>query len=370
MATPKKNANSKGGTPPPLGPPAPKWKARRVSLVLAAIVVVAILAAGAFFFASKSARTSDPPDVILITIDTLRADALGYAGNQRVSTPISTVWPRAASSSRTPMRTTWSRCRPTPTSSPVSIPISTAFATTPASRSIRRIRPSRPCCKTAGYTTAAFVSAFPLDSPLRTQSRFRCVRRQVPRRARTRSISSFRNGRPKRRWPPRNAGTTARRTGRSSSGSTSTTRMRRTTRPAVSRAVPGRPVPRRSCVCRRAARAISGAASGEPSQHARRHHRRSWRSSRRSRRTDAWTVRLRVDAESPADHHRPRPGVPTRRPLRPAHRYRPDHPSRVGATSLRPFSGHRSFPARRERATATSRRSPRRSIAGGRRWSD
>ena len=163
MATPKKNANSKGSTPPPLASPAPKWNARRVSLVLAAIVVVAILGAGAFFFVSKNARRSDPPDVILITIDTLRADALGYSGNNRVKTPFldglaarGIVYTNAHAHNV------------------VTLASHTNILTGlyPYQHGIRDnagfvLDPRFPTVgamlKTAGYTTAAFVSAFPLD---------------------------------------------------------------------------------------------------------------------------------------------------------------------------------------------------------------
>ena len=46
-------------------------------------------AAGALFvlFASPAAATAPRPDVLLVTIDTLRADAPGFAGNRRAATP-------------------------------------------------------------------------------------------------------------------------------------------------------------------------------------------------------------------------------------------------------------------------------------------
>src|SRR4051812_40184323 len=49
---------------------------------IAAVVALALIAG----FALRH-RRRDAPDVILITIDTLRADALGFAGNTRVKTP-------------------------------------------------------------------------------------------------------------------------------------------------------------------------------------------------------------------------------------------------------------------------------------------
>src|SRR6266849_528615 len=56
-------------------------------LAIAALVAIAI---GAFLFYRRqtSAPKSGPArDIILITVDTTRADALGYAGNRRVHTP-------------------------------------------------------------------------------------------------------------------------------------------------------------------------------------------------------------------------------------------------------------------------------------------
>ena len=52
---------------------------RRATLVAATLVLAAN--------ASSQDRPSRP-DVVLITIDTLRADALGFAGNDAVKTPI------------------------------------------------------------------------------------------------------------------------------------------------------------------------------------------------------------------------------------------------------------------------------------------
>ncbi len=106
---------------------------------------------------------SSRPDVLLVTIDTLRADSLGFAGNKSVETP---VLDRLAAQGRvfgTPTRTTSSRFRPTRTSSRASSPTSTGSATTPDSASI--LRPdSRDAAEGEGYATGAFVGAFPLDS--------------------------------------------------------------------------------------------------------------------------------------------------------------------------------------------------------------
>ena len=124
-----------------------------LTIVLAAIVLV-----------PKLRHRHDAPDVILITIDTLRADALGFAGNKRVSTPYldslaarGTVFTNAHAHNV------------------VTLPSHTNILTGlyPYQHGIRdnagfTLDPSHPTLAamlhTAGYATGAFVSAFPLDS--------------------------------------------------------------------------------------------------------------------------------------------------------------------------------------------------------------
>ena len=109
-------------------------------------------------------RGSQPPDVILITIDTLRADALGFAGNTRVKTPYldslaarGTVFTNAHAHNV------------------VTLPSHANILTGlyPYQHGIRdnagftldaKYRTLGAMMKKAGYSTAAFVSAFPLDS--------------------------------------------------------------------------------------------------------------------------------------------------------------------------------------------------------------
>ncbi|HYM61196.1 MAG TPA: sulfatase-like hydrolase/transferase [Thermoanaerobaculia bacterium] len=64
--------------------------AKRGPLIAAivGIVVVVVLAAAWFIqFRDATAAFHGEPDVILVTIDTLRADSVGYSGNSRVRTP-------------------------------------------------------------------------------------------------------------------------------------------------------------------------------------------------------------------------------------------------------------------------------------------
>ena len=101
--------------------------------------------------------------VLLVTVDTLRADALGAYGNRERAHPMDgPPRRRAACASTTPTPTTWSRSRPTPTSSPAATPSSTACGTTPASASRRGWTRSRPC-----WTPAATGRA-PSSAPSRS----------------------------------------------------------------------------------------------------------------------------------------------------------------------------------------------------------
>ncbi len=126
-----------------------------------AVLVLAIAAVAVWRFRP---RRGAPPDVILVTIDTLRADALGFAGNSRVRTPYldslagqGIVFTNAHAHNV------------------VTLPSHTNILTGlyPYQHGIRdnagfRLDSKYPTLgamlKQAGYTTAAFVSAFPLDS--------------------------------------------------------------------------------------------------------------------------------------------------------------------------------------------------------------
>jgi arylsulfatase A-like enzyme/Tfp pilus assembly protein PilF len=131
---------------------------------LVAIALILAVALAAFALRALLLRRHGPPDVILITIDTLRADALGFAGNQRVHTPYldslaarGTVFTNAHAHNV------------------VTLPSHTNILTGlyPYQHGIRdnagfTLDPSHPTIgrmlHDAGYATAAFVSAFPLDS--------------------------------------------------------------------------------------------------------------------------------------------------------------------------------------------------------------
>jgi arylsulfatase A-like enzyme/Flp pilus assembly protein TadD len=139
-----------------------KQKRNRWLVAIGALVLAIGLAA--IVFRTIRGRRHEAPDVILITIDTLRADALGFAGNRRVSTPYldslaarGTVFTNAHAHNV------------------VTLPSHTNILTGlyPYQHGIRdnagfTLDPSHPTLggmlREAGFATAAFVSAFPLDS--------------------------------------------------------------------------------------------------------------------------------------------------------------------------------------------------------------
>ena len=112
----------------------------------------------------SASSASSRPDVLLITIDTLRADSLGFAGNRKVETP---VLDRLAAQGRV--------FRNAHAHNVVTLPSHANVLTglLPYQHGIRdntgfRLDPSSPTLatllKAGGYETAAFVGAFPVDS--------------------------------------------------------------------------------------------------------------------------------------------------------------------------------------------------------------
>jgi arylsulfatase A-like enzyme/Flp pilus assembly protein TadD len=113
---------------------------------------------------SAAAPSRRPPDVLLITIDTLRADSLGFAGNSRVQTP---VLDRLAAKGRVFTNAHAHNV--------VTLPSHANILTGlyPFQHGVRensgfRLSGDVPTLATvlrgAGYATAAFVGAYPLDS--------------------------------------------------------------------------------------------------------------------------------------------------------------------------------------------------------------
>ena len=114
--------------------------------------------------AKRAAPAGPPPDVVLVTIDTLRADAPGFMGNRRVATPNldrlageGTVFDEAHGQNVVTL--------------PSHVNILTGLY--PYEHGVRdndgfRLRPDVPTLATRlkekGFATAAFIGAFPLDS--------------------------------------------------------------------------------------------------------------------------------------------------------------------------------------------------------------
>jgi arylsulfatase A-like enzyme/Flp pilus assembly protein TadD len=131
----------------------------RSSLALAALAV----AVGGLFL-TAAASPSRRPDVLLITIDTLRADSTGFSGNARVQTP---VLDRLAAKGRV--------FTDTHAHNVVTLPSHTNILTGlyPYQHGVRdntgfRLGKDVPTLATvlrgAGYATGAFVGGYPLDS--------------------------------------------------------------------------------------------------------------------------------------------------------------------------------------------------------------
>jgi len=90
----QKTSSQLAGTPPPRGPQALRSSVdsrARVSLSLAAVLILtvfALLPAQPYASTSASSTSSDaPPNVLLITIDTVRADHIGAYGATKAATP-------------------------------------------------------------------------------------------------------------------------------------------------------------------------------------------------------------------------------------------------------------------------------------------
>ena len=147
------------------------WRDRRLRWAAAtAIAVAALLIAGGILRrrAGESGQAQAPrpadPDILLITIDTLRADAAGFAGNTRVETP---TLDRLAKGG-----VVFTNAH---THNVVTLPSHANILTGlyPYQHGVRensgfRLPPQIPTLATLlkqrGYATGAFVGAFPLDS--------------------------------------------------------------------------------------------------------------------------------------------------------------------------------------------------------------
>lgn len=143
------------------GPPRPNL----ISRPFVVIALLALLAGGIGWWLFARHRAANAPrDIILITIDTLRADALGFAGNKNVETPF---LDRLASESIV--------FRNAHAHNVVTLPSHANILTglLPYQHGIRdnsgftldaSHKTAAAYLREAGYATGAFVSAFPLDA--------------------------------------------------------------------------------------------------------------------------------------------------------------------------------------------------------------
>ncbi|MGH9365601.1 MAG: sulfatase-like hydrolase/transferase, partial [Thermoanaerobaculia bacterium] len=144
-------------------------------LALAGLALALLLAAGAGFLVLRH-RAASPeshagplrlpanPDVLLITIDTLRADALGFAGNTRVATP---TLDRLASQGLVFRNAHAHNVVTLPSHANILtglLPYQHGIRDNTGFRLDRGIPTIASFLKDRGYATAAFVGAFPLDS--------------------------------------------------------------------------------------------------------------------------------------------------------------------------------------------------------------
>ena len=242
-------------------------------------------------------------NVLLVTVDTLRADALGAYGKparrHAVDRPAGRAGVRFTNahahnvvtlpshanilSGRSPIRARRPRQRRLPLPADTLDTLATLL-------------------KARGYRTGAFVSAFPLDSRFGLERGFDVYDDRFARRG-ARPRSSCRSAAARRRWPRAGLARRARRARRGSAGCTSTSRTRRTRRREPFAARFAEPYHGEVAAADAALAAAAAAAARRRPRRpdAGRADRRSRRVARRARRGDARPLRLRGDAARAAD---------------------------------------------------------------------
>lgn len=136
---------------------------RRVLIVLAASAIVA--AAGLFLYLRRGgASSSGAPDIILVTVDTLRADCISFTGSTRVKTPFLDELARGGvyfdNAHAHNVVTFPSHANILTGMLPYQHGVrdNAGFTLDPKHQTLSKL------LKEAGYATGAFVSAFPLDT--------------------------------------------------------------------------------------------------------------------------------------------------------------------------------------------------------------
>ena len=289
-------------------PPGSRRSSARTLIIAALAIAVAAVAAIAWW-SSRAAGFDLAPDsdrnVLLITIDTLRADAISAYGG-RASTPrLDALAARGA-------RFTFAHAHAV-----VTLPSHTSLltGTYPYEHGVR---------DNNGYRVKADSTTL-ADETQEPRLRHRRVRRRLPPRPALRLERRFRRlrrshrrdrqhsglratGAPRRRSSsrPRSPGQ-GRSRASGSRGYTSSIRTRRTQPPEeFARRYPNGPVRRRGRLDRLRPRRPVRSARRAAAQDARHRHRGSWREPRRPRRVDARHLRLRADAARATDRCRAR----------------------------------------------------------------
>ncbi len=156
--------NKKAPLPDPL--PAPRGNGSRRAVAIAIVAVVAIAAIIVMALRRNSALTSSTetaPDIILVTIDTLRSDGISFSGSTRVKTPFldelarNGVFYRNAHAHNVVTLPSHSNILTGLLPYQHGVRENAGFVLDPKHKTVAHY------LKQAGYATGAFVSAFPLD---------------------------------------------------------------------------------------------------------------------------------------------------------------------------------------------------------------
>lgn len=133
-------------------------------VIIAAAAVVAAAALVAFLLSPRRASSGEKPDIILVTVDTLRADCISFTGSNRVKTPFFDELARGGiyfdNAHAHNVVTFPSHANILTGLLPYQHGVrdNAGFVLDPKHTTIARLM------KDAGYATGAFVSAFPLDT--------------------------------------------------------------------------------------------------------------------------------------------------------------------------------------------------------------
>ncbi|HEX4953644.1 MAG TPA: sulfatase-like hydrolase/transferase [Thermoanaerobaculia bacterium] len=145
------------------------------------LLLPALVLSSAFLAAAAVAQ---PPDVVLITLDTLRADALGFSGNPKAATP---NLDRLAAAGRIFTRAHAHNVITLPSHANILTglyPYQHGVRENSGFKLGKDVPTLATMLKAAGYETAAFVAAFPLDSQFGLDRGFDLYDDQLPKGSR------------------------------------------------------------------------------------------------------------------------------------------------------------------------------------------